>query len=288
MQPFDVVARGSEPECSIVLPRGGPALQFLGISTEDPSDVGFIAPGGDGRVLALVDEGRIVEIRPDLTRTPVFSGIAGTFARSFLVDAAGNIYLATDNGRLLAIRPDGTIRAEYALEVYFMDLAADQCTLFYWTSGGIRRFDICTGTPLPDFLPGAPMGEFRLLPDGGLLRVDGDPEVVRYDAAGTLTRTYPQPDAAGIVVLAGGGRTMIVGAGCYGPLREYDLDTGALLRTFSFDITSVREVVVYNGFTAALGPLAAAHAAAAVPSLSTAMLVFLGALLALVAFRRIG
>ncbi|HEY0161009.1 MAG TPA: hypothetical protein VGF28_27255 [Thermoanaerobaculia bacterium] len=287
-QPFDVVAVGLD--CLIILPIYGPSLQFLGISIETDTDVQFLAPAGEGRVLALARGGsRIEEVRPDLTRTPVFSGIPGTEGRSFVVDAAGNIYLATESGRLLAIRPDGTVRADYGLNVLSMDLAADQCTLFYLTSGGIERFNVCTGTPLPDFPANPPFGNFKLLPDGGLLlRGDSGKQVVRYNAAGIVVRTYPLVDeAGGILVLGRAGRTMITGEWCgNGTFHEYDLETGAILRTLSFEFQSVESLVTYNGFTAALGTTAAAHVAA-VPSLSTSMLAVLGTLLMLIAIRRL-
>jgi hypothetical protein len=295
-QPFDVAAAGGEhAACGIGVPFFEPYIEFLGISVEPDTDIDFIAAGGDGRVLALVGT-RIVEIRPDLTRTPVFSGIDGVFGHGFVVDAAGNMYLSTAQGRFFAIRPDGTIRTEFALNPAFMDLAADQCTLFYSSQSGapgIHRFNVCSGAPLPDFLPGVDVGGIKILPDGGLLRLPDlilpapgeDSRVFRYDAAGTLVRTYPVLEDGVSLALGRAGHSMFVGSDCFGEgiVREYDLATGTLLRSISFEFNHPRTIVANDGFTAALGPLAAA----AVPSLSTTMLVVLGALLALLAVRRL-
>lgn len=60
---------------------------------------------------------------------------------------------------------------------------ADQCTFWIAGDGAIRRYDVCTGTPLPDFRIGS-AGAVRVLPDGGALVLDGG--VRRYSAAGTL------------------------------------------------------------------------------------------------------
>jgi hypothetical protein len=289
-QPFDVAATGSDSGCIIVLPFDGPSLQFLGSPRDnDPPFVMYLGPAGEGRVLGLQrPRSSIVEVRPDGTRTPFFAGIDGTDGHRFVVDAAQNIYIATEDGQLFAIRPDGTIRADFALGIVTMDLAADQCTLFYATPDGtVRRFNVCTGTALSDFVAAAVTREIRLLPDGGLLRLGSDAEVVRYDAAGNPVRTYPIPQEASALALGRAGRTMFVGDECNsGTVREYNLDTGSLLRTFDFGFSFISSLVAYNSFTAALGPTAAAHVAA-VPSLSGVALVLLGALLALIAFRRL-
>lgn len=297
-EPFELAGAGDEVVCGIGVPFFTRTVQFLGISVEEDTDIKFIAPAGDGRVLALTAAGAIVELRPDLTRTTIFAGVPGPFPQRFVVDAAGNMYLSTTQGRFFAIRPNGTIRAEFALDPEVMDLAADQCTLFYTEESGpagIRRFNVCSGAPLPDFLPGVRTMEFKLLPDGGLLRLPEflpEPEeagrVFRYDAAGTLTRTYTVLVDGESLDLGRGVRSMFVSSDCFddGVVREWDLDTGALLRSFSFAFNTPHSIVAYNGFTAALGTTADAHLAA-VPSLSTAMLAVLGTLLMLIAIRRL-
>jgi outer membrane protein assembly factor BamB len=299
-EPFDLALAGRADVCPIMNPNTHPPyVSYLGISTEMPTDIRFIAPAGSGRVFAMVNpRAEIVELRPDLTRTPVFPGMDGLVGRVFVVDAAGNIYLATDAGHVLAIRPDGTVRADFALnaDIADIDLAADQCTLFYNASGPIatiRRFDVCTGTSLSDFASGE-FEEFALLPDGGLVVLTWedvateDMLISRFDAAGTLVRTYPLLGFAAALSLGRAGTSMLTAPGfCGVDVHEYDLATGTRLRTVDTGFQFVDDIIAYTGFTAALGPLAAAHVAAAVPSLSTSMLVVLGALLGLVAFRRL-
>jgi len=291
VQPFDLAVAGEDVACQLGFP-GVPYVQFDGISVEEPSDIVSIAAAGSGRVLGLINpRAEIMEIRPDLTRTQVFSGIDGAEGHRLLVDATGNIYLTTTEGRVVAIRPDGTFRAEFVLPAFEADLAADQCTLFYVRDGRIGRFDVCTGTALPDFGPTGRFGTLRLLPDGGLLVTRQDLEerrddVIRYDSAGAVTRIYPLPEFAYPLALGRAGQSLLVGGDCTARVHEYDLATGTLLRPVGLEGSVALSIVAYNGFTAALGVTAAAHVAA-VPSLSATMLVVLGALLALIAFRRL-
>ena len=78
--------------------------------------------------------------------------------------------------------------------VFWMDLAPDDCTMFYTSVGpNVKRFDMCTDTQLPDFnvapLPGGFTHDLRVLPDGGVLVASGA-VIARLDQFGVLTRTY--------------------------------------------------------------------------------------------------
>ena len=76
-----------------------------------------------------------------------------------------------------------------------IDLAGDQCTLFYAVSygspGQVGRFDLCTGGQLSPFLTGLPENpqDLRILPDGGLVVVFPT-RLVRYDSAGSVVREF--------------------------------------------------------------------------------------------------
>jgi hypothetical protein len=292
-QPFDVAIGGADGWCVLVTPSPIWQVQFPGISNGDSADVKFLAAGGSGRVLGLDRRGSaVVEVRPDLTTVPVFAGVPGRGAEELVADSAGNLYINTGEflgEEVIAVRADGTIRARFSLLATSIDLAADQCTLFYAMprdlSDGVRRLNVCTGAPLPDFI--ATGGGFvKILPDGGVLTATPDfSRIARHDAAGALVRTYDILHAR-VLALGRAGTTFFAAQGCDSTVREYDLATGALLRTITADMDHVVSVVAYNGFTAALGPTAAAHAAT-VPALSTTMLAVLGALLALLAVRRL-
>jgi hypothetical protein len=170
-----------------------------------------------------------------------------------------------------------------------LDLAADQCTLFLiQNQTTIRRFDVCTGTFRSDFatLPG--LWDLAILPDGGVLATM-ESQLVRFDGAGSLVRTYTDPRfplLTGLGLSDGGTRAWIAEEGCdHGQLYRLDLATGAAPSRVALNMDAPTSVVPFNAWTAALN--ASASAATGVPALSTTMLSILGALLALIAFRRL-
>ncbi len=75
----------------------------------------------------------------------------------------------------------------------WVDLAADQKTIYYTSEGGlIRRFDVSTNTQLANFNAidaGGNMYALRILADGGVL-VAHTSDVLRYDSNGVLIHTY--------------------------------------------------------------------------------------------------
>lgn len=78
----------------------------------------------------------------------------------------------------------------------WIDLAADQCTLFYTSEGeSVLRYDVCTQRQLPT-LTTALHGEayaLRILDDGGVL-VSDSVDIHRLDAQGNITQTYDAPN----------------------------------------------------------------------------------------------
>jgi hypothetical protein len=111
----------------------------------------------------------------------------GKVPEAILFDAAGNFYVGLVDGDKLIRKYDaaGVLLYTYSVEIEVsgsasIDLARDQCTLFYTTGGRlVKRFDVCTNTQLSDFA--ALQGDgvtlaFRLLPPGdgtgGLLVAD--------------------------------------------------------------------------------------------------------------------
>lgn len=81
--------------------------------------------------------------------------------------------------------------------VFWMDLGADGCTMFYTSFGpNVKRFDVCTNIQLLDFnvapLPGGITQDLRVMPDGGLLVSSGE-VIVRLDNTGAQVQTYHVP-----------------------------------------------------------------------------------------------
>jgi sugar lactone lactonase YvrE len=76
----------------------------------------------------------------------------------------------------------------------WVELAADQCTLYYTSEDNtVRRFDVCTNTQLADFATGLPAFDCYALRirSNGEVMVACSNQVVRLDSAGTVIQTYP-------------------------------------------------------------------------------------------------
>src|SRR5438876_4907230 len=112
---------------------------------------------------------------------------AGTFGSSFdcnptsiVFDSLGNAYVgqADCGGKVLKFNSAGVLLASFAVATekrgsQWIDLASDDCTLFYTSAGPhVKRFNVCTNTQLQDFNGqnfGTAMWGLRILPDGSVL-----------------------------------------------------------------------------------------------------------------------
>ena len=301
-QPFDAVVAGHDGGCVPILPAFSPQLEGLGEEPEVVNEGVFaVAPAPQGRIYGLTDD-RIVRVRRD-SITP-FATIPSThIATGLVADAQGSIYvLASIPGgdrAIDAFQPDGTFRATLPLGganydtvvgTAPMDLAADQCTLFLVQNRTtIRRFNVCTGTFLPDFATLPDASSVRLLPDGDVLVASAN-TVVRLDSTGVIARTYTRPawTHIGPIVLADGGATLWVAEdACEAATADaIDLGVGSLVESHPLDMTNPHSIVPWQAWTAAIGT-GGATGAAEIPTASAYALMALAALVAFAAIRRI-
>lgn len=248
------------------------------------------APGGRIFGATTGDPWQVVELFPDNTQRPLTAPIGGRFVEDLIVAGSGAFYVRArpDSGSsrtLYAFRPDGTLRATYALSTWIvradMDLAADQCTLYYGSSAGdLARFDVCTGSPLTPLVLRRAGYDHRVLPDGTILTGGTRGQLRRYAADGTLMRTYTLGSTfedVWSIGLADHGATAYVSTGLYdGELHRLDLFTGEAQRLGPSVIAAASAVVPRLGWTAAIG--ASSHGSD-VPTLSEwAMLIALAGL----------
>lgn len=132
----------------------------------------------------------------------------GGHSESIVFDAFGNYYVGHPDGNDLIHKYDaaGNLLATYAVAVDargtdWIDLAADQSTLYYTSEGrAVQRYDTAANMQLSNFAVLPVLGNafaLRLLPpgdgSGGLLVADGS-NVKRLDGAGVVVQTY---DVAG-------------------------------------------------------------------------------------------
>ena len=167
---------------------------------------------------------------------------------SCVVNAAGDIYVGQADGSrdILKFNAAGTLLDSYDVPVGprgsdWIDLAADQCTMFYTSEGNaIRRYDVCTDTPLADYntspLSGGACFALRIRSNGEVL-VACSSTVHRLNPAGVVIQSYPKPvtetsflfalnlDPSGTSFWTAGFSTKNV--------HRYDITTGAVLLTFA-------------------------------------------------------
>jgi len=233
---------------------------------------------------------------------PGVAHTASTFAttdstanvESIVFDAAGNAYVGQATGSthdILKYSSTGTFLARYTPTVSprgtdWIDLAADQHTMFYSSEGRvIRRFDVSTNTQLSDFVTLSGAGEtyaLRLLSDGGLLVADGD-NVKRLDSTGAVVTTY---DVTGLdnwfALNLDPDGTSFWSSSYFGSgdVYKFDIATGAVLEHFATGVSQQYGLSIFGERTAAT------VSAVPLPPAAWMGLGMLGALAGLGAIRR--
>jgi hypothetical protein len=208
-QPFEAVVSGSRVFGCGIVPIITPGIQWYTPDRQDSAtDVLAIASGDHQRVLALLLGGgqiRVVELRPDGTRVPFFSGLAGSFGSTIAVASTGRVFV-TYSTNVAVISPAGVLEATHPLPAAAQITTAvgpDGCTLFYRAGSDVRRINGCTGAVLPDYLTGlADIQDIHPLQNGQVL-IAADQTVRLYDASGAFVRTVftlPQPEFSDRVV----------------------------------------------------------------------------------------
>lgn len=124
---------------------------------------------------------------------------------SILFDSAGNAYVGQADGthQVLKFSSTGSSAGTFSPTIEnrgtdWIDLAADQKTLFYTSEGHlVKRFDVSVdGGQLSDFatgLPGAAAFALRILPNGNVLVADSS-AVLQLNTSGSIIHTYSPCD----------------------------------------------------------------------------------------------
>lgn len=126
---------------------------------------------------------------------------AGSNNESILFDKAQNIYVGDAGSNLIRkFDSSGSLITSFPVSTEargtdWIDLAADQKTIYYTSEGGrIMRYDTSTNTQLADFANvGGASFALRILGDGGVL-VANSSNIKRLNSAGTVVQNY---DVAG-------------------------------------------------------------------------------------------
>jgi Bacterial Ig-like domain (group 1) len=168
---------------------------------------------------------------------------------SILFDDSGNAFVGQADGTrdILKFSSAGSPLASYnaatsARGSDWIDLAADQCTMFYTSEGTeVKRFDVCANTQRPDFAPpgtlhGASYALRLLLPaQGGGLLVADTQDIHRLDGGGNVVKTY---DALGqncwfALNLDPDSTSFWSADFCTSNVYKFDMNSGAVLLSFN-------------------------------------------------------
>ena len=242
------------------------SLQTAG-STGD--EVVYLASPDHERIFATLNRQGvvIVQIAPDGTRTPFFSGLGWPyFAVNLAATSAGRLFVLIREanthpnvvGSVAVISPAGELEARHSLPELSRSaafaVANDGCTILYAKSTTIGRFDACSGTPLAD-LGTAPqyLEDIDALPDGRFLVLGRD--LLLYDAAGQFVHTVFRANAgdvriAAVAISPDGSRIYAALAGSCDArpawLLEFSIAEGRLLSRRRLAVDEVSGLVVGN------------------------------------------
>lgn len=162
---------------------------------------------------------------------------------SCATSAAGNVFVgeADGEGAVTELDSSGTVVKKFYPEredrgTDWVDLASDQCTLFYTSEGDtIGRYDVCTDKQLTPFATGldGPCYAFRIMADGEVL-VACASEVERIASTGSITQRYPAPNNDYLFALnIDPSETAFWTAGIFsGRVYKIDLTSGKVSVTF--------------------------------------------------------
>jgi hypothetical protein len=145
-----------------------------------------------------------------------------------------------------------------------IDLAMDQCTLFFTSGAELRRYDICRNQSLGIFAPLPDAGRtLRILVDGSILAMTLQ-GIVHVSSSGSELQTYPFGFALALDV---DGRSFWSGNGS--DIYKIDIATGDTLLGPVDASNTVDAISVAGEPRAAVSPAAIA----AIPALSMALLI---------------
>lgn len=207
-------------------------------------------------------------------------GLIGSFGSGFnsqpesvVVDAAGKLYVGQANNAhiVLKFNPSGGIPIDaFDPDVEnrgtdWIDLAADQCTLFYTSEGKlIKRYNVCTKVQLSDFatllIGGSATDDvayaLRIRPNQEVMVAAGQ-SIFRLSPAGVVIKAYPKPAGESSFLFAlnlDADLTSFWTAGFNsGNIYKIDIVTGAVLKKFNAGIlgANLAGLAVFGEITAA-------------------------------------
>lgn len=194
---------------------------------------------------------QITKFDPSGTLIGSFGSGYNTDPESIVFEASGNVFVGQADGtqNVLEFNSSGALLNTFSPAVEargtdWIELAADNCTLYYTSEGTlVKRFNVCANTQLSDFnvapLPGAAAYAHRILLPfqfgaGGMLVADTN-AVIRLDSSGNQVQTYTLPSTTFIFALNldPDGTSFWTADLISGQVFKVDIQTGTILKNWS-------------------------------------------------------
>ncbi len=255
-------------------PSSGNLLNTLTDDTNEQFTTGS-AFDANGNFYVTDDySGDVSEFSPD--GTPLGQFATGlTNPLSLVFDNQGDLYVGQQTTPYIAeFSPTGQRLPDIgplATELYgddWIDLASDQCTLYYTSEGtDIERYNKCTNTQESNFnaapLAGSAAYEVRILADGDVLVADST-AVYMLDENGNVIQSYSCDSMPGCqgqlfaVAVDPSGTSFWTGDSFSGNIWQINLATGAVMQTINSGSGFLFGLSVDDELTVATSPVTVA------------------------------
>ena len=186
----------------------GVLVQTLPAAGSGSFTTGMCFDGSGDLLLTLFSDGNVALYNANGTLTSATFINAPGAPEACVRDAAGNIFVTSVNA-VAAIRKfssTGTLLQTFLPGVRsdWMDLGTDQCTMYYDDEGNtpaIHRFNVCSGTALPDLGGSGIFTALRVHPATGDIFVanSGASRVDRFSSSGTLLGSWIPTGVLGVI-----------------------------------------------------------------------------------------
>ena len=237
----------------------GTLVQTLNTNTSSANTTGGVFDTSGNFYVTTFASGIVSKFAAGSISGTNFASVAGD-QESITRDLMNNFFIgqADGGGAITELNSTGTLLHTFTAAVGprgtdWVDLAADQTTIYYTSEGGtIRRFStIGAGSQLSNFTSaGTQMYALRILADGGVIAADTS-NVLRFDSTGAIVKTYTIPGASLLFALNldPDGVTAWTGDLSTNMVTRFNIGTGAIVSQWSAGAGTLAGLTVFGEIT---------------------------------------
>lgn len=258
----------------------GTLVQTLNTNTSSTFTAGGVFDSSGNFYVTTFSSGIVSKFATGSTSGTNFASVGGD-EESITRDMLNNFFVgeADGGGQITKLNSAGATLGTFTAAVQdrgtdWVDLAADQTTLYYTSEGSsIMRFStVGSGSQLSNFETGkgTTMFALRILSNGGVLAADTS-NVLQFDSSGNIAKTYTIPGAAQLFALNldPDGVTAWTGDLSTNEVTRFNIATGAIVSQWNAGSGTLGGLTVFGEITQGGG-------GSSVPEPSTFLLLGLG------------